>query len=206
MAHVVFASTQQTPDRGSAVAHGRGPEKVFGGRHDDLSIVKGRRSTRPSRDRHEAGTVRKSPRSPPIARGRALGTIDELRAQATAFARPTGDRSSAWNQALRLGALRDDLRTRNADASVRAVARRAQSSPGRVGELLQAYDTFKDIVLLWGQEAEGVLYNLSFRSLRSVARIPSVFARMRELRRLSNVAQRSERPHHEGPGEHEDHP
>ena len=136
----------------------------------------------------------------------ALGTIDELRAQATAFARPTGDRSSAWNQALRLGALRDDLRTRNADASVRAVARRAQSSPGRVGELLQAYDTFKDIVLLSGQEAEGVLYNLSFRSLRSVARIPSVFARMRELRRLSNVAQRSERPHHEGPGEHEDHP
>jgi hypothetical protein len=120
---------------------------------------------------------------------------------------------SAWEEAVRLGKTREKLRSAGTDASVRAIAKDASSSAGRVGDLLHIQDSFPDAdILMLGlrtmssdpatytdllddldaglhRRGETILKRLSFRTLRGVSRLPDSFARRAELIRLAAETQ-----------------
>ncbi len=112
--------------------------------------------------------------------------------------------SSAWGEAVHVGSLRDGRVAQGRDSSVRAIARAAGCSSGRAGELLKIRDAFPDsLVLQIGIRTDAgdddplqplpdrgtaQLSLLSYRALRAASRIPSVLARVAEVRRLAQAA------------------
>jgi hypothetical protein len=116
---------------------------------------------------------------------------------------------SAWEEAVRLGQIREQLRSAGLDTSVRAIAKATSSSAGRVGDLLHIRDSFPegDIIVLGlrtvssdpatypdllddldaalHRRGEAIVKRLSFRTLRGVSRLPDSFARRTELIRLA---------------------
>jgi hypothetical protein len=129
----------------------------------------------------------------------------------TSDAKPT--ELSAWKEAVRLGQVRERLRSRRLDASVRVIAKETGSSAGRAGDLLHIYDSFPDADLLMlglrtmpsdpssdadldedldaelRRRAETILKRLSFRTLRRVSRLTDSFSRRAELIRITAEAQ-----------------
>jgi hypothetical protein len=77
------------------------------------------------------------------------------------------------------------------DASVRAIATEVGCSRGHAGDCLKIRDAFNDTLLHFvgendSQDGGARLARLSFRTLRSLARLPTGLARIREARRLSD--------------------
>jgi hypothetical protein len=92
---------------------------------------------------------------------------------------------SAWSEAVDLAELRDALLVLGFDASVRAIARRRETSSGRVGDLLKIRSAFPTSVV----EAIGTLENNDSTADESIEEIGSRYlARLsfRALRRLSS--------------------
>ena len=130
-----------------------------------------------------------SPHEPVNAAGR--GPPIELSAE---LLRKT--HGSAWGKALRIANLRLQRRAAGLDAGVRAIARSLETSAARVSENLQIVDAFElidvqRIGLAGGADDESWtaiedrgharLAALSFRALRSIARLPT-FARIARIR------------------------
>jgi hypothetical protein len=127
----------------------------------------------------------------------------------TATSNASTNELTAWEEAFRLGQMRERLRFAGLDASVRAIAKETSSSAGRVGDLLHIYDSFPDAdMLMLGlrtmssdpsadtdvdddldaglrRRAEAILKRLSFRTLREVSRLPDSFYRRVELIRIA---------------------
>jgi hypothetical protein len=99
-----------------------------------------------------------------------------------------------WSEAMRCALIQAALVRKGADASIRAIAREAGCSPGRVSELLQFRETFFDITLaiLGDGEAtrgERMLDRLTYREIRLVLSHQGHWARITMVRRL--VGQRT---------------
>jgi hypothetical protein len=97
--------------------------------------------------------------------------------------------SNAWQEAVRVARIRDDLLARALDASVRAVARVAGCSHGRAGELLQIRDAFSrgDLIILGKGDVgdgEARLSGLSYRRLRQLVTLCSSWSRIIAVRNL----------------------
>jgi hypothetical protein len=95
--------------------------------------------------------------------------------------------TSGWASALYVTALRDELRSAGGDASVRGIARALSWSSGQVGDLLKIREAFPEPAVDWlgftrddrgedplefSERGRRRLELLSFRCLRSVARLP----------------------------------
>jgi hypothetical protein len=99
---------------------------------------------------------------------------------------------SAWAAAVRIGEVRARRRAQGLDTSVRAIATEVGCSRGHAGDCLKIRDAFSDALLYFiaenGTQDDGRarLARLSFRALRSLARLPTHLARIREVRRWRN--------------------
>jgi hypothetical protein len=97
--------------------------------------------------------------------------------------------SNAWQEAVRVARIRDDLRARALDASVRAVARVAGCSHGRAGELIQIRYAFSrgDLVILGKGDVgdgEARLSRFSYRQLRQLVALGNSWSRIIAVREL----------------------
>jgi hypothetical protein len=97
--------------------------------------------------------------------------------------------SNAWQEAVRVARVRDDLRGRALDVSVRAVARAAGCSHGRAGELLRIHAAFSrgDLIILGrGDRGDGEsrLSRLSYRQFRQLLTIDSSWSRVMAVREM----------------------
>lgn len=155
---------------------------------------------RSARDDAAQGVQRGAPNDGPADHGPLLVPSPEL------LRRIHG---SAWGEALRLTDVRRQRRAVGLDAGVRAIARSLETSAARVSDLLQIIDalTVTDVQLIgisdgpaddtWeAVEARGHarLAALSFRALRSIARLPT-FRRIAEVKRLGETAAASRSIH-----------
>jgi hypothetical protein len=127
------------------------------------------------------------------------GTAQSTALVAATATTPRRSHASPWAEAVFLGKVRSELAAQSRDSMVRAVAEHVGSTAGRVGELLKAFDAFPDLAILVigsdgqrrvtfdDQLKDGAdrLSRLSFRTLRRLSRIPNLFLRAREVRRLT---------------------
>lgn len=96
---------------------------------------------------------------------------------------------SAWAEAVHVGKVRDRRKAQGLDVSVRAIANDVGCSRGHAGDCLKIRDAFSDTLLHFIGENDSQddgrvrLARLSFRTLRSLARLPTDLARIREARR-----------------------
>lgn len=154
------------------------PSEVRGARA--LTILERLEALRPLAERMEPTT------KPEDARLSAAAAVEE--------------HASAWAEAVHIGNVRARRKAQGLDASVRAIATEVGCSRGHAGDCLRIRDAFNDTLLYFisdnGSQDDGHarLARLSFRTLRSLARLPTHLARIREARRLSNQSARQPRP------------